>query len=257
MSVNWKYIFAIFVMIFISGCTSNNAQQQTQAQANKTYVDQRDPFEETNRALWDFNWNVLDKHILRPMAVGYSKLPQPAQSGVKNFVTNLEEPGYAINNLLQGDFGQSGSSVGRFVINSTIGILGLFDVASHLGLERQKESFGETLAVANVGNGPFIMVPGYGPTTVRDASGDFVDGQIFPLYLLTFPQAVLKLGLKAVYTRAELMQQESMIYNSTDSYIFVKEAYYQNQHFKIHDGNPPVKEEETLDEDILDELDEF
>jgi phospholipid-binding lipoprotein MlaA len=255
-NVKQSILLILTILVTLTGCASNKGEEQVK-QANTSYVDERDPFEEVNRDIWDFNWNVLDKHVLRPIAVGYTKLPQPAQTGVKNFITNLEEPGYALNNLFQGDFAQSGTSAGRFVINTTLGIFGLFDIADYMGLERQKESFGETLAVAGVGNGPYIMVPAYGPTTVRDAAGDLVDGEIFPLYFLTLPQSALKLGIKAIYTRAELIQQEQMINNSTDSYIFIKEAYYQNQNFKIHDGNPPIKQEEQLDEDILDELDEF
>lgn len=220
------------------------------------YADERDPFEGFNRSMWDFNWEVLDEYLLRPLAVGYTSLPQGAQTSVRSFVTNLEEPGYALNSLLQGKFKKTGVATGRFLINSTIGLLGLFDVANHMGLVRHKEDFGQTLAVtANVGNGPFLMLPGYGPTTVRDGVGDFVDGQIFPLYLIDWPWNLVKTGIKAVYSRADLLQQEQLINDSTDPYIFVKEAYYQNQNYQIYDGNPPIKEEFELDEAFLDEID--
>ena len=229
---------------------------QTSTLEANPYVDERDPFEKTNRKLWDFNWNVLDKYVLRPLAVGYSEyLPKPAQTGVRNFITNLEEPGYAVNNLLQGKFKKSGTATGRFLLNSTVGLLGLFDVADSMGLERHKEDFGQTMAVAGVGNGPYLMIPGYGPTTVRDGAGDYVDGMIYPLYLLDWPLALLKTGIKAVYTRADLIEQEGMINGSADSYVFIKEVYFQNQEFKIYDGNPPLKEEEEIDEAFLDEID--
>ena len=228
----------------------------SELEAQDIYIDERDPFENVNRKLWDFNWNVLDKYVLRPLAVGYSEyLPKPAQTGVRNFITNLEEPGYAVNNLLQGKFKNSGKANGRFLINTTVGIFGLFDVADAMGIERHKEDFGQTMAVAGVGNGPYLMIPGYGPTTVRDGAGDYVDGQIFPLYLLDWPLALLKTGVKAVYTRADLIQQEGMINSSADSYVFIKEVYFQNQNFKIHDGNPPLQEEEEIDEAFLDEID--
>ncbi len=216
--------------------------------------DPRDPLEEINRELWDFNWLVLDKYVLRPLAVGYSSLPQPVQTSVRSVVVNLEEPGYALNNLFQGKFKRSGISAGRFVINSTIGVLGIFDVAKSFGLEKQKEDFGQTLGVAGVGNGAFLMLPGYGPTTLRDGFGDFVDGQIFPLYLIEWPWNLVKTGIKAVYTRADLIQQEKLINDSFDSYIFVKEAYYQNQRYELYDGNPPIKQEE-IDPEFLDEID--
>lgn len=250
----------LLLLLLTTACTSNSKQQQ-QATTNGYVVvddfsDPRDPFETVNRELWDFNWNVLDKYLLRPLAVGYSEyLPRPAQTGVRNFVTNLEEPGYALNSLFQGKLKKSGKAVGRFAINTTLGILGIFDVAKYIGLDQHKEDFGQTLAVAGVGNGPYAMIPGYGPTTARDLSGDFVDGMIFPLYLLSIPESIVKLGVKAVYTRADLLQQESMINSSTDSYIFVKEVYFQNQNFKIHDGNPPLKEEAEFDDAFLDEID--
>jgi phospholipid-binding lipoprotein MlaA len=251
------------LIVVTTGCATTSEQDQQQEQistndsvAEQDFSDPRDPFETVNRELWDFNWNVLDKYLLRPLAVGYSEyLPAPAQTGVRNFVTNLEEPGYALNSLFQGKGKKSATAAGRFVINSTIGILGLFDVAKYIGLEQHKEDFGQTMAVAGVGNGPYGMIPGYGPTTARDLSGDFVDGMIFPLYLLSLPESLLKLSVKAIYTRADLLQQERMINSSTDSYIFVKEVYYQSQDFKIHDGNPPLKEEETFDESFLDEID--
>lgn len=259
-----KLWLVVVLSLFVTACASNHTEQQKQANVEVSdeyveneYSDERDPLESFNRVMWDFNWNVLDKHILRPLAVGFLKMPEPAQDGVRNFVTNLEEPGYAINNLLQGKVTDSGVSVGRFVVNSTVGLLGIFDVAQHVGLERKKESFGETLGVAGVGNGPYVMVPGYGPTTVRDASGDFVDGQFFPLVLLTLPETLLKTGLKAIYSRADLMPQENMIEQSTDSYVFVKSAYFQSQEYKVHDGNPPLEDEddEDFDEEFLDEID--
>ncbi len=251
-----KLLLILSFSVFVTACANNSGEQQVAAGTNQEeYEDESDPLEPINREIWDFNWEVLDKYLLRPVAVGYTKLPEPAQDGVRNFVTNLEEPGYALNNLFQGKVADSGISVGRFVVNSTVGVLGLFDVASHMGMERKEESFDETLAVAGVGNGPYLMVPAMGPTTVRNASGDYVDGLIFPLSILSFPESLIRMGLKAVYTRADLMPQESLINQSADSYEFVKSAYFQNQEFKVHDGNPPIEEEEEFDEEFLDEID--
>lgn len=248
------YIWLVLIATLTLGGCASPEQQQLDAMTNDGVEDPRDPLESVNRVMWDFNWEVLDEYMLRPLAVGYTKLPQPAQKGVRNFITNLEEPGYAVNNLLQGKVDKSGVAVGRFVINSTVGLLGLIDVADMIGLEKHKEDFGQTMAKAHVANGPYLMVPVYGPTTARDVTGDFIDGMIFPLYLLTLPETILKTGIKAIYTRADLMQQETMINNSTDSYIFIKEAYFQNQIYKIYDGNPPIIEEE-IDESLLDEID--
>lgn len=253
-----RLVLVLWFSIFVTACANNSAEQQAAAantNQQEEYVDERDPLESFNRDMWDFNWEVLDKHILRPLAVGFTKLPDGAQDGVRNFVTNLEEPGYALNNLFQGKVSDSGVSVGRFVVNSTVGILGIFDVAKHMGMERKAESFEETLAVAGVGNGPFLMLPGMGPTTVRDSTGGYVDGLIFPLSLISFPESLIRVGLKAVYSRADLMPQENLINQSTDSYEFVKSAYFQNQEYKVYDGNPPLEEEDDFDEEFLDEID--
>ncbi|GAB3003378.1 MlaA family lipoprotein [Psychrosphaera aestuarii] len=283
MSTSLKGFFIAALLALTTACaqqpTNTQAQQDAQSTVNEspkiaavpvdaqiedapltasipTYADERDPLESINRDLWHFNWEILDKYLLRPLAVGYTSLPQGAQTSVRSFVTNLEEPGYALNSLLQGKLKKTGVATGRFLINSTVGLLGFFDVANHMGLVQHKEDFGQTLAVtANVGDGPFLMLPGYGPTTVRDGVGDFVDGQIFPMYLIDWPWNLVKTGIKAVYTRADLIQQEQMINNSTDSYIFVKEAYFQNVNYKIYDGNPPIKEEFQLDDALLDEID--
>lgn len=254
-----RLLLILSFSVFVTACANNSAEQQAQANAatnqQDEYVDERDPFESVNREMWDFNWDILDKHILRPLAVGFTKLPDPAQDGVRNFVSNLEEPGNMVNNLLQGKVSDTGASLSRFVVNSTIGVFGLFDVATHLGVKRKEESFKETLAVAGVGNGPFLMVPGMGPTTVRDTSGNYVDGLIFPLSILSFPESVVRFGLKAIYTRADLLPQDTLINQSADSYEFIKSAYFQNQEFKVYDGNPPIEEEEEFDEEFLDEID--
>ena len=243
--------------VFVTACASNSNEQKAQVANNQQeeYVDERDPFEPFNREMWDFNWDVLDKHILRPLAVGFTKLPDPAQDGVRNFVSNLEEPGNMVNNLLQGKVTDSGASLGRFVLNTTVGVFGLFDVATHVGIKRKDETFKETLAVAGVGNGPFLMLPGMGPTTVRDTTGNYVDGLIYPLSILSLPESILRFGLKAIYTRADLLPQDTLINQSADSYEFVKSAYFQNQEFKVHDGNPPLEEEDEFDDEFLDEID--
>lgn len=229
---------------------------QLEPATNTEYADERDPFESFNRSMWDFNWEVLDVYILRPLAVGYTKLPGPVQQGTRNFVTNLEEPGYALNSLLQLKFKKAARGAGRFLINSTIGVLGIFDVADAMGIKRHKEDFGQSMAMVGVGNGPFVMLPGYGPTTIRDGVGDIVDGEIFPMYLIDWPWSLVKTGLKAVYSRADLIQQEQLINGSTDPYVFVKEAYFQNLNYQIYDGNPPIEEEEfELSDEFLDEID--
>lgn len=261
MNKQWKSLIVVFfVATLLAGCGSTPSDEQKQVATNQVeeedFADERDPIEGFNRKMWYFNWEILDKYMLRPVAVGYKNyVPDPAQTGVRNFVTNLEEPGYAVNSLLQGKVKKSGNAAGRFLLNTTVGVLGLIDVAQYVGLKQQQETFDETLAVYGVGNGPYIMLPGLGPSTAREFTGDLVDSQIFPMQLIGWPWNFVTMGVKAVYTRADLIQTEGLINSSFDSYSFIKEAYYQNQTYQIYDGNPPIEEEEEFDEDFFD--DEF
>src|SRR5690606_1664964 len=128
-----------------------------------------DPWEPMNRRIHGFN-SSLDKYTAKPIAEGYEKvIPEVMRKGVRNFSNNLRGPLHIINNLLQGKAGDGASETGRFLVNSTVGIIGLFDVASAMGMEKHNEDFGQTLAVWGVPDGPFVMIPFAGPQTLRDA----------------------------------------------------------------------------------------
>jgi len=129
-----------------------------------------DPLESFNRAIFSFN-NVADRVVLEPVAKGYKKLPSPIQSGVGNFINNLKLPLAAFNQLLQGQGKNAAESTGRFLINSTIGIFGLVDVADNIGLDQKQEDFGQTLATWGVGDGLYIVLPLFGPSNLRDTTG--------------------------------------------------------------------------------------
>ncbi|CAM5187917.1 MlaA family lipoprotein [Alishewanella longhuensis] len=121
-----------------------------------------DPFERVNRSLWDFNYDILDAYILRPATVGYmTVVPKPARKGLINVVDNLGEPASFLNSILQAKPEKAAVSAGRFLVNSTVGVLGIFDVASKIGLERADEDFNETLAVWGGGDGPYVMVQAF------------------------------------------------------------------------------------------------
>ena len=218
-----------------------------------------DPFESVNRDIWDFNWDILDKHIVRPLTVTYVEyMPAPARKGLYNAALNLEEPASAVNNLLQGKFGDSATSVGRFVINSTLGVFGLFDVAESISLSRKDEEFGETLGVWGVGTGPFLMIPAMGPNDPRNLTGDVVDGSYFPLADLNGYVTILTTAIKAIELRANLMEQEQLIEQSVDPYAMVKDIYFQQQAFKVSDGKVErTEQEKALDEDIDAYLDDL
>jgi phospholipid-binding lipoprotein MlaA len=242
----YKPLLAVLAAVLISGCSSVPAEKQ----------DERDPLQSLNRPIYDFNMDVLDAYILRPVAQGYVAItPQPVRTGIVNFTTNLTTPTDAINSGLQGKPADMGINIARFLVNSTIGIFGIFDVATSLGLEHKDEDFGQTLGVWGLGDGAYLMLPGMGPSTVRNVTGDVVDNFVLPEIALTTPQTILVFALKAVEARASLMAQEKLLEESLDPYIFMKDVYFQRQLYELHDGNPPIKEEQTdFDEDFLENL---
>lgn len=229
--------------IFLGGCASTQ------------YVEsERDPWQGWNRTVYGFN-DTMDRAILKPAAQGYKAIaPDFVELGVRNFFSNLDDVSVAVNNLLQGKVSNSFSDVGRIVINSTIGVLGLFDVASGMGFRKHDEDFGQTLGVWGMSPGPYIVWPFFGPSTLRDTPSIPVDRIL--LNPLTYVE--LKLGeriavvaLDTVSLRAELLSLEETVDEiSTDRYTFIREAYLDRRDFLVHDGSP------AGDSDIYDELDE-
>ena len=158
-------ILVIITLIFTTNCSVNNSNILDRTQETE------DPWENFNRGTFAFN-QKFDKYLLAPLAKGYRFVfPSEIRTGVRNFLNNLSEPWSSINSALQGNFKNTGNTLARFVINSTLGILGIFDVATEIGFEKQKEDFGQTLAVHGVGPGPYLVLPFLGPSTVRDAIG--------------------------------------------------------------------------------------
>lgn len=248
----------VLMVLALSACaskpTTEPAQTTNQAATATTYSDERDPFEGFNRSMWTVNYDYLDPYVLRPATVGYMAVtPQPVRSGLANVVDNLDEPASFINGILQAKPKSSAISAGRFLVNSTVGLLGFFDVATAMDLKKQDEDFSQTLAVWGVGNGPYVMVPGMGPTTARDATGRVVDNLYFPMTLLNTPLTIGKFVIGALDGREKLMAQEKLLNDSLDPYAFVKDAYFQRQEYKIYDGNPP---EPDIDEEALEEYTE-
>ncbi|TKB55552.1 VacJ family lipoprotein [Ferrimonas aestuarii] len=230
---------------------------ESQSTPEVEYIDERDPWEGVNRSIWYFNYQILDKKLFRPVVYFYADyVPEGARNGLDNFLHNLEEPSSAVNNLLQGKGGWAANATGRFLINSTLGVVGIFDVASNMGLERKQDEFGEVLATWGVPDGPYLMLPVLGPSTIRDEVGDYVDGLYFPYANFTFWQSAARWALDGLSTRSKLIGQEAILDNSLDPYSFVKEGYYQYVAYSIYDGNPPIQEDdEELLEEYLDELD--
>lgn len=247
-----KNLLLVLFLSVLSGCASTSTSNDEFDES-----DPRDPLESINRDMWTFNWEVLDKHLLRPAAVGYQTvMPKPARKGLYNVALNLEEPATAINSVLQLKFKKAGVSTGRFLVNSTLGIFGLFDLASEIGLKREQEDFAQTLGTWGVGYGPYLMVPGRGPTTVKGTVGDLVDGAYFPLAALEFGPNLARIAISALETRVQLMEQENLLYESLDSYTFMKEIYFQRENFQLYDGEVPIEEEEEF-EDFPEDEEEF
>ena len=207
-----------------------------------------DPFEDINRLVFDVN-ETLDRIIARPTANFYSKLPTPIKKGVTNLFDNLEEINTSVNQALQGKPLTALNDISRFVINSTIGIAGIFDVATAMGLKRHEEDFGQTLAVWGVPAGPYVMLPVLGPHTLRDLLGRPVSSFLSVTFHMT--ESDVNFGLNmidALETRERLLEVESLL--SGDKYYFVRDSYIQYLDYEIKDGI-------NVQDDFADDMDDF
>ena len=198
-----------------------------------------DPFEPINRAIFSFN-NVADRIILEPIAKRYKKLPSPIQSGVNNFLSNLRAPLVVVNQLLQAQGQNAVQSSGRFLVNSTVGVFGLFDVAEKIGLEEKEEDYGQTLATWGVGDGFYIVLPLFGPSNLRDTSGMLLTMITDPInaYAVSEGEAWLvpmRTAANAVDQRSQIIDEVNALRdNSVDYYAAVRSSYYQNRNAAIN-----------------------
>jgi len=212
-----------------------------------------DPLEPMNRKMHSFNM-ALDKAVLRPVAKGYKKVvPSPLRKGVTNFFSNLTTPRSALNNFLQGKPKQGFNEIGRFLFNSTLGLGGLIDIASAGGMERYDENFAQTLSVWGVPDGPYIVMPLWGPNMASDLFALPVDyySDIWTYYDNSSVRSKVW-GLRLIDLRHRLLSVDSMLDESTDPYITVRESYIQNRDFRIYDGDPP--EEDIYEDELFDEF---
>lgn len=220
-----------------------------------------DPFEGFNRAMWDLNYNYLDPYIARPVSLAYvDYVPSPVRTGLMNFISNLEEPASMVNSIIMLEGKQAVTHFNRFWINSTFGLAGLIDIATAADIRKpSNRAFGDAMGFYGMGNGPYFMVPMYGPVTLREGVGDTVDGLYFPLNLLSFWQSLGKWALEGMEDRAALVNQEGILKDSPDPYVFTRDAYLQNKAFRATGGvsvDTEPQGEEYLD-DFMDEIDEY
>lgn len=197
----------------------------------------RDPLQQLNRTVYELNFEILDPALIKPLATLYDRLtPRPVRIGINNFFSNLDEIPNAVNSLLQGKIGQAANDTGRFIVNSVFGLGGVFDIATDAGMQpSQGEDFGQTLAVWGVSEGPYLMLPFLGPSTLRDAPSNVLDSFLDPFaYNDNYG---MRAGIKAidiVALRAELLGIDDVM--SGDKYIFVRDVYLQNREYVIADG---------------------
>ena len=198
-----------------------------------------DPLEPLNRAIFSFN-NVADRIVLEPIAKGYKKLPSQLQSGINNFLSNLRAPLVIVNQLLQGQGENAIQSSGRFIVNSSAGVFGLFDVAEKMGLEEKEEDYGQTLATWGVGDGFYIVLPLFGPSNLRDTSGMVLTMMTDPINAYAVSEGEtwlvpMRTAVNAVDSRSQIIDEVNALRdNSVDYYAAVRSSYYQNRKAAIN-----------------------
>lgn len=228
------------MLVLLAGCattTSNNP---------------RDPFEGFNRAMFSFN-EGLDGAVVKPIAEGYrAVLPTVVSSGITNFFANIQDPWIAVNNALQGKFAEAVQDVMRFVVNSVFGLAGLIDIASDMNLQKHNEDFGQTLGKWGMGSGAYLVLPFFGPSSIRDGIGLAVDWDRSPL--LRDPKVPVRNSLISVLTvnrRANLLEESRLLEEAAiDKYTFTRDAFFQYRRNQIYDGNaPPLEPDAQIDPD--------
>ena len=234
---------SVVAIMFMSGCAT--PPDPNDEAAVEAYNEANDPLEPMNRYFFEIN-HVLDELVLKPFAGYYhTALPQFAQDGVRNAMRNLHSPTIFANDMFQGGFSRAGDTAGRFFINSTIGLGGLFDVADSFGMKYHDEDFGQTLGKYKVGEGPYLMLPILGPSNPRDVTGSVVDYALDPLTWVGYIYNVgwintVRSGLEGLDTRARNMQAiEELQKGSVDFYATIRSLYRQHRNDAIRNGEDP------------------
>lgn len=211
------------------------------------FLGESDPFQSINKKTHNFN-QTLDANLATPVARIYKIItPDILEIGVTNFTHNVEDLSVALNNILQGKINEGVSDIFRFTINSTLGLAGFIDIASNLGFKKHDEDFGQTLAIWGIPDGPYIVLPGLGPSTLRDTLAMIPDAFLTPLYVINHDRTSYSLtAIDLIDTRARYLGLESVVIG--DEYLFYRDAYLQSREFDILDGKV---------EDDFDDFDDF
>ena len=239
-----RQIFMIAALaVLAAGCATSKDPEA---------VAQNDPYEPTNRAIFDFNTKV-DKAVAKPVAKFYNHaVPQFARNGVHNFLTNLDKPVTFGNDLLQGEGARAGQTIGRFTVNVALGIGGLVDVATMIGIPDHTEDFGQTLGTWGVGEGPYLVVPFMGPNPPRDLAGDVVDIFMDPTTYIKFHGSdtwyAVRSGVAVLDLRARNIDTLDQIERtSIDMYATTRSLYRQYRNSEIRNGKPDTSDTDTPD----------
>ena len=234
---------ALLGLTLLAGCATSPSPNDPEALA--AYKEANDPLEPMNRYFFELNF-AADELLFKPIAGWYYVgLPNFAQDGVRNVLRNVHSPVVLANDLFQGETDRAGVTAERFLVNSTMGLGGLFDIASRMGLDYHDEDFGQTLAVAGVGEGPYLMLPLLGPSNPRDAAGMAVDMLFDPLtYIGMFAVSNIDLGasvLQGIDTRARnLKTLDEIRKGSLDYYATIRSLYRQRRNDEINNSRSPA-----------------
>ncbi len=253
-------LYAIFMagFLLIGGCATVPSASDPEARADFDRLN--DPLEPMNRTIHKMNQG-LDRVLIEPIAITYNFIViKPIRQLITNILRNLQEPLTLLNDILQGEGKRAGTTLGRFVTNSTLGVGGTFDIASEMKMHRHTEDFGQTLGAWGVGEGPYLVVPLLGPSTIRDGVGQIADIYMNPT-AIAIDQANVK-GLGLIYKGADALDSRArnvdtlreLEASSIDLYATMRSAYRQNRRKEVRNGAPPS----NLDQfDIFDDFDAF
>ena len=239
-----QQFFSVMILaVLAAGCTTSKDPEA---------IAQNDPYEPTNRAIFNFN-STIDNAVAKPIAKFYNHaVPQSARNGVHNFLTNLGKPVTFGNDLLQGEVERAGQTVYRFTVNTTLGVGGLVDVASMIGIPEHDEDFGQTLGTYGVGEGPYLVLPFMGPNPPRDLAGSVVDIFMDPTTYITFHGSdtwyAVRSGVSILDLRARNVDTlEQIERSSIDMYGSTRSLYRQYRNSEIRNGKPDTSDSDTPD----------
>lgn len=231
-SATLQTLTCVALVLTLPGCASHG--------------DPRDPLEPMNRVVHRFN-ETVDKAVIKPVAEGYqAAVPKPVQTGVRNFFSNLNDVTVLANDTLQLKAEHAGRDLLRITINTSFGLLGFLDVAQDMGLKKRNKDFGQTLGYWGASSGPYLVLPFYGPSSVRDAAGRLVDSLYFdPIQNReVFPQRTTPVVLDALDTRVEhLKAKDALDSAALDHYEFTRDVFLERRTSLIHEGHPPADKE--------------